>query len=211
VTFANYSQLQAAIATRLHRTDLTTQIVDYITLAEKRLNRLLQLSSAETETTLTATVSSRSLTMPTDFGTPLALYLTTYTPRQEVVYQTPEEMQVYADNGPCKFWTIDGTVIKVDVPADIAYTYALRYKSEFGIAASATNTLLTKYPDTYFYGALIEAANDSEDDVAAARYERRFAQAMDEVITDVNKQRQLATLRTDINTRSNRPNILRGY
>ncbi len=211
MSFGTYAQLKAAIATRLHRTDLTTQIVDYITLAEKTLNRLLQLSSAETETTLTATVGSRSLTMPTDFGTPLALYLTTYTPRQEVIYQTPTEMQVFADNGPCKFWTIDGTAIKVDVPADIAYTYTLRYKAEFDIAVSSTNTLLTKYPDAYFYGALIEAANDSEDDAAAERYGRRFSRAMDEVITDVNKQRQLATLRTDINLRSNRPNILRGY
>lgn len=196
--FTTYTELKAALATRLHRSDLTANIIDYITLAEKRLNRVLKLSAQETEATLTATVSSRTLTPPNDFGRPIALYQTTNLPRSEVTYKLPTAMQVLNSNGPASSWTIDGVVIKTDAPADIAYTYSLRYASEYDIASTSTNTLLTKYPDLYFYGAIIEAGNDLKDDAQIARAEKRYAQALQECINAANATRSIATLSTDL-------------
>ena len=74
MALTNYAELSAAIAGRLHRTDLTAAIVDYITLAEKRLNRTVKLAAQETEATLTATVGIRDLVLPPLFGSPVALY-----------------------------------------------------------------------------------------------------------------------------------------
>lgn len=198
MALTTYTELKAAIATRLHRSDLTTQIVDYVTLAEKRLNRTLKLLGRETEATLTAVVGSRSLTIPSGFGKPISLYRTTYLPREKLVYQLADQMQVYSSNGAARYWTIDGATIKTDSPADIAYTYAFRYSAEYDIASTSTNALLTRYPDCYFYGALIEASTEMKDDRAIERNERRFEQALQECLDDINASRSIAILSTDI-------------
>ena len=209
MALANYTDLQAAIASRLHSSAYTSLIPDWITLAEKSLNRLLNLSAAETETTLTASVGSRTLTPPSGFGTAVALYLTSYLPRIELPFRLPTQMQVYSENGPSSYWTYDGTVIKTDVPADQAYTYTLRYKADFDIASTSTNALMTNYPDLYLYGALIEAGNDRVDQTALALYEKRFARALDECKKNEHANRAAAKLRTDI-AGSYRSNIIMG-
>jgi len=198
MALTTYTELKAAIATRLHRSDLTANIVDYITIAEKRLNRLLKLSQAETEVTLTATPSSRSLTLPADFGTVIALYLTTYLPRTPLEFRLPEDMQVMDANGQSEYWTIDGAVIKTDTPADIAYTYTLRYKAAYDLASSSTNTLLTKYPDLYLYGSLVEAGADIKDNGLIQVSAGRFNEALKEVMDDINAARNLAPLTTEL-------------
>ena len=204
-----YTELQAAIASRLHRTDLTTQIVDYITIAEKRIIRQLQLTEQETETVLTAVISSRNLTLPTDFSAPIALYLTTYLPRISLEYRLPQDMQVFSDNGPASYWTIDGAVIKTDTPADQQYTYVLRYVASFNIASTSTNSLLTNYPELYLYGALIEAAADVRDNELAQVSATRFAQALQECSDDINANRRIAPLVTELPV-SGRSNIISG-
>lgn len=209
MALTTYSELKAAIASRLHRTDLTTDIVDFITLAEKSLNHTLGLSAQETEATLTATVSSRTLTPPSLFGAPVALYLTTYLPRQELGYQLPSDMQVYSDNGEAGAWTIDGALIKTDRPADIAYTYTLRYVAEFDLAATLTNSLLTNYPDLYLFGSLIEAADHIRDDASMARYQQRYARALQECKDNENANRSIAKLSTEFGSRQ-KQNIISG-
>lgn len=159
---------------------------------------MLRLSAQELETTLTATIGSRSLTLPSLFGSPIALYLTTYLPRIELEYRLPEEMQVFSSDGPAKVWTIDGSVINTDTPADQAYTYTLRYVSEFDIATTATNSLLTNYPDLYLYGALIESGNDLVNINAIAMYEKRYGRALQECLNNEHANRSLAKLTTEL-------------
>jgi hypothetical protein len=209
MALTTYTELQAAIAGRLHRTDLTTQIVDYITLAEKRINRALRLDAQETEATLTATVGSRSMTVPTLYGSSIALYLTTYLPRIKLEYRLPTEMQVYSDNGPSDNWTIDGSVISTDSPADLAYTYAFRYVAAMSLASTTTNTVLTNYPDLYLYGALIEAGADIKDNELVTVSNSRWEQALTECANDAHKSKSLAKLTTELSG-SGRSNIIRG-
>lgn len=209
MALANYTELQEAIATRLHRSDLTTAIVDYIAIAEKRLNRTLKLLAQESETDLTATIGSRFMALPSLFGSPIALYLTTYLPRIEVEFRLPTEMQVFSDNGPPEFWTLDGLQLATDSPADIAYAYTLRYCAEYNLAATATNALLTNYPDLYLYGALIEAADDIRDDALLARSQQRYAQALQECQNNENDNRSISYLTTEFSS-ANKQNIIRG-
>lgn len=209
MALTTYSELQTAIATRLVRTDLTSQIVDFITLAEKSLNHTLGLTAQETETSITAVVGSRSLTTPSLLGAPVALYLTTYLPRYKIEYQLPDDMQVYSDNGQASAWTIDGSTIKTDRPADIAYTYTFRYVAEFDIASTLTNSLLTNYPDLYFYGALMEAADYIRDEAALARYQARYARALQECQNSENANRAIAKLSTDFGSKQ-KQNIITG-
>jgi hypothetical protein len=210
MAIANYVDLQDAIASRLHRTDLGSQITDYIDIGEKRLNRELNLTSMEAEATLTATIGSRTLTLPAAFGNPIALYLTTYLPRIEIEYRLPSEMQVFSSNGPAKYWTIDGDTIKTDTPADKAYTYVFRYAGESDISTTSTNDLLTKYPELYLYSALIEAAADTRDSDLATISVGRYREALQEAKDDINSKRNIALLVTEF-ANSPRPNIIRGF
>ena len=210
MALTTYSELQSAIATRLHRADLTTNIVDYITLSEKSINREIGLTAQETEATLTATIGSTVLTPPSLFGNPIALYLTTYLPRLKLEYRLPTEMQLYSSNGPSSYWTVNGTDLRTDTPADIAYTYTFRYSAEYNLAVTGSNQLLTDFPDLYLYGALIEAAHDLKDDGGIVRAERRYARAMEECLNDQNKRRSLAELVTEFGQQI-RSNIIRGF
>ena len=70
MAISTYSELQEAVASWLNRSDLTTTIPDFITLAESRLNRTLRLRVMETTTTLSLTASSRTVALPSAFIEP---------------------------------------------------------------------------------------------------------------------------------------------
>ena len=209
MALTTYTELQAAIADRMHRTDLTSRIVDYITLAEKRLNRTLNQIEQETEATLTATVGSRTLTLPALFNTAIGLWLTTYLPRIELEFRLPADMPVYSSNGPASMWTIDGGALKVDTPADLAYTYTFRYLQSYALASTSTNSLITNHPDLYLFGALMEAADDVRDDAGFMKYKTRYDQALLDASVVANANRSLAKLRTEFSS-GPRAIILRG-
>ena len=59
MALSTYDELKASIASWMERSDMTTVIVDCVTLAEARLNR--ELGPVETDASLTGTVDSRSL------------------------------------------------------------------------------------------------------------------------------------------------------
>ena len=83
----------------LHRTDLTAKIPDFIKLAESKINRKLRLLLGETESTLTATIGSRLMAVPTRFGSPIELWDTTNEPRTKMLYMQPDLLPVTTTNG----------------------------------------------------------------------------------------------------------------
>src|SRR4051794_31417082 len=126
MALATYSDLQASIANWLHRSDLTLQIPDFISLAESRLNRLLILRSMETEASLTASPATRYVTLPTDFNAPVALWLEDVEPREKIEYVLPAELPVIETAGQPQYWAVDNANIAVDKPAGGAYSFTLR-------------------------------------------------------------------------------------
>ncbi len=193
----------------LHRTDLTAKIPDFIKLAESKINRKLRLLLGETESTLTATIGSRLIAVPTRFGSPIELWDTTDEPRTKMLFMQPDLLPVTTTNGASEYYTVDGAFIATENPADVAYTYTLRYQTKFNIETTSTNTILDNYPDIYVYGALLASIPFTRDyknfDVWSALYNN----AIDEAMTDSNVTRRKALLRTEF--AGSRPNILRGY
>ncbi len=193
----------------LHRTDLTAKIPDFIKLAESKINRKLRLLLGETESTLTATIGSRLMAVPTRFGSPIELWDTTNEPRTKMLFMQPDLLPVTTTNGASEYYTVDGTFIATENPADVAYTYTLRYQTKFNLETTSTNTVLDNYPDIYVYGALLASIPFTRDyknfDVWSALYNN----AIDEAMTDSNVTRRKALLRTEF--AGSRPNILRGY
>lgn len=193
----------------LHRTDLTAKIPDFIKLAESKINRKLRLLLGETESILTATIGSRLMAVPTRFGSPIELWDTTNEPRTKMLFMQPDLLPVTTTNGASEYYTVDGAFIATENPADVAYTYTLRYQTKFNLETTSTNTILDNYPDIYVYGALLASIPFTRDyknfDVWSALYNN----AIDEAMTDSNVTRRKALLRTEFG--GSRPNILRGY
>ena len=212
MALANYTDLKASIADWLHRSDLTTQIVDFITLAESRINRDLNSRLAEEDTTLTGTVGVRTIALPTDFIHPLGLWLTTYNPRELMFYKLPEKLTVSTTNGNPRYYTVDGSNIAFESPLDAAYTYTLRYKSGYALSGSVTtNWLLTNHPDVYLYAALIESAVYVRDSAQIPVWTNLYQEALSGVKSKEMRNKTMDVLVTDAGLRGDRSsNILDG-
>lgn len=193
----------------LHRTDLTAKIPDFIKLAESKINRKLRLLLGETESTLTATIGSRLMAVPTRFGSPIELWDTTNEPRTEMLFMQPDLLPVTTTNGASEYYTVDGAFIATENPADVAYTYTLRYQTKFNLETTSTNTILDNYPDIYVYGALLASIPFTRDYKNFDVWNALYNNAIDEAMTDSNVTRRKALLRTEF--AGSRPNILRGY
>lgn len=209
MAISTYGELQAAIVTRSHRSDLTTLVPDFITLAEARLNRTPKLRTMEAEASLVCVVSSRTISLPADYESPVALWLLD-TDRDPLSPRLPQDLQITTENGRPERWAIDGTTIAFDCPADQAYPVIFRYLGRFALSGSdATNWLLTNNPDVYLYAALCEMAMHLEDEKKLVRWEARFGQALGEVRRVQSRQRK-ALLTTEL-AGVGRSNILRGW
>jgi len=211
MSVGTYSELVTALdgATGyLHRVDLTSLIPDFIKICESTMNRRLKLLLQELETTLTATVSSRQMAVPTRFGTPIDLWQTTYLPRTKLEFLMAEHLPVGNSNAPSDYWTVDGDYIKTENPADIAYTYMMRYWGSFDLATTTTNTVLSNYPDIYIYGALSASVPYTQDFDKLPVWKGLFDAAIKEAISDTVATKGKQTLRTEF--AHPRPNIFMG-
>ena len=194
MAITNYTNLQTAIASWHHRD--VAEIPDFIRLAELRINSMLESRMAEFDTTLTATIATRYIALPTGYSAILGLWLTTYDPRREIRYRLPEDLPVTTlSSGQPYYYTVDGSNIAFERPADIAYTYTLRYQKAYDIASTSTNDILTNYPDVYLFGSLVEACIFAKDD--PAMFEQRFQAAISNAQKSEMENKRFATLSSD--------------
>lgn len=212
MSISTYTELKAAIASWGHRTDLTTQIPDFITLAESRINRLTgPIMDREFEVDLTATVGSREITMPSGVKISNKLWLTTYLPREIITYRNPEDLPEQISSGPPSYWTvIGGDTIRLDSEADIAYTFKFFYRGKFTLSDSfPTNWLLTNFPDVYLYGALMELGAYIKDYEQASIWKGAYDLAVSQLQIIESRTKANTTLRTELSG-VGRSNILEG-
>ena len=211
MSIATYSELKTAVADWMHRNDLTSKIVDFVTLAESRINRQIRFNQQETETSLTATVGSRYITLPTGFIAPLGMWNTFYDGyREELTYASAEMLPVTDSRSEPRYWGIDGNRIAFDCPSDQAYTYDFRYRGTDNLSDSNTdNWILLNHPDVYLYATLIEGAAYIRDmelmQVAKAGYDM----ALQEVLSKENRTKAKAVLFTELGNQP-RSDIFRG-
>ena len=77
MAIGTYAELQTAVANWLDRGDPTDRIVEFIDLAEARMNRNLRLRLMETTATGTLTAGTREYDLPTDYIQAREFHLTT--------------------------------------------------------------------------------------------------------------------------------------
>lgn len=171
MTIANYGDLKTAVANFMNRSDLTTRIPEFITLATARINYgsdeppfqsdPLRIRAMEASDDLT--ISGQTVAIPARVVQVRRLYLNT-NPVHAVKLVSPEIFWSTGLSGgastPTAF-TIEGENFVFGPTPDTTYTgKLLSYKTFAALSDDAdTNWLLTNHPGAYLYGSQMEAAD----------------------------------------------------
>jgi hypothetical protein len=203
--------LKAEIADWANRTDLTTANTDlFIALAEAKMFDDLLPRSFESEESLTLTQGQNYVALPTGYISPIALWLVVDSERVLLEPALPQELPYHTDATEPRWWAIDGANIRFDCPAGEAYTAYLRMMKSSALSASnTTNYLLTKRPDIYLAGCMIQYAIWARDDNEVGKWSALYKDRVDSFKASENRARGMVPLRTDLPVHS-RSNIFRG-
>lgn len=184
MSIANYTELQAAVASWLKRDDLTANIPDFISLAEARHARDLRLVQMLTTTTLATVAGVRTVALPADWLHPRSLALVS--PYRRLAPASPgkfaEEFPSTFNASP-KFYAFAGSNLLLGPTPDSVYsieaTYYARPPALSG--SNPTNWLLTEHPGLYLWATLAEAEpfllNDQRGPLWEAKYMADLTQA----------------------------------
>lgn len=203
MSFTSYSDLQTSIAGYLARTDLTTQIPDFIRLAETRLRRDLRIRQMLKSVTTATVAADSTVELPSDF-LEVRDFVVVGNPIQPLSYFSPS-----AFNRNTRTWQIGKpnsyTVLANDfqlspIP-DSVYTVQLFYFAapEFLSVSNTSNVFLANTPDALLYGALLEAAPYLMDDARINTWGTMFDRAMAS-ITRSDEQGQYSGVPLSIKT-----------
>lgn len=183
MSFATYSDLQTSIANYLARSDLTSQIPDFITFAENRLRRELRIRQMLKSVT-TATVSGdNTVELPSDF-LQVRDFVVMTNPIQPLSYSSPSALSNdprASEVGVPLSYTILANEFQVSPSPDGVYTVRLLYFAAPAYLSSTntTNVFLTKAPDALLYASLIEAEpylyNDARINTWGTMYDRAIS------------------------------------
>jgi hypothetical protein len=183
MSFATYSDLQTSIAGYLARSDLTSQIPDFITFAENRLRRELRIRQMLKSVT-TATVSGDgTVELPSDF-LEIRDFVVTTNPIQPLSYSSPSVLSNdprASQVGVPRSYTILASEFQLVPVPDGIYTLKLLYFAAPAYLSSTntSNVFLTTAPDALLYAALVEAEpylfNDGRINTWGSMYDRAIS------------------------------------
>ena len=183
MAFTTYTELKASVADYLARTDLTTQIPDFITLAELRLKRDLRIRQMLKVATATMTVSDSTVALPSDFLAIREIHLST-NPASPLEYLSPTSFfsNAFTTNlgKPTKYTVLAAEFQFAPIPDSAHVVQILYYATPTPLSTSvASNVFLATCPDLLLYAALGEAEpyliNDARIQTWAALYDRGLA------------------------------------
>tara|TARA_Y100000593_G_scaffold79484_1_gene148001 strand:- start:2311 stop:2976 length:666 start_codon:yes stop_codon:yes gene_type:complete len=186
MSITTHSELLTAIANYTEQSNLTAVDDDFVVLAEARLNHgsddpafptpALRIRKMMQRTT--ATLTGEYLSLPTDF-LEMKLLRVTSTARpcrlEPVSVAHMDQILDTSLGGVPRYFAIVGSELRLSpIPTSgtVEFTY---YKEIPPLATNDPNFLLQDSPNTYLYGALLEAAIYNDDDADIAKYGRLFA------------------------------------
>ena len=189
MALGNYTDLKAAIADWLDRSDLTDRIPDFIALAEARLNRELRIRAMENRATMTTTAGQRYFALPARYLQMRNFQINT-NPITPLEYITPEMLdRLYGANTTSKprAYSLIGEEIQLAPIPDTEYTVEMAYYEKFsplgdGTGGTVTSNWLTENaPDVLLYGALVEAEPFIRNDERIQLWLTAYKEAIDKI------------------------------
>ena len=171
MAITTYSELKSAVADWLNRSDLTSAIPNFISMAEAQMNR--QIRHRKMVTRATATLDTPYFAVPSDWKETIRFQLNT-NPVTPLVFVTPEQLledsQMYSAANQPMFYTTIGQQFEVLPQPDGSYEAELLYYAKIPSLSDGapTNWLLTESPDIYLYATLIQSSPYLKEDERTA-------------------------------------------
>lgn len=187
MALATYSDLQTTVANYLGRSDLTSQIPDFISLAELRLSRDIRTRRMLKTSTTTMVVADPTIGLPTDFLSIRDVFIQG-TPRTVVAYISPAIFSSNSradESGLPVFYTMRGNEMEFAPKPDSGYTLQMLYyaKPTELSSTNASNEFLANYPDALLYAALLEAEPYLMNDARTTTWSSLYNQAVTRINT----------------------------
>ena len=187
-----YATLQTAVSNWLNRTDLTSRIPEFISLAEARIARRLRVRGVVGRSTTTLVVGQQYYALPSDFLEARNVQINS-TETRVLSYRSPQQMDYEypsTSNGVPKVFTIIGDEMQLKPIPEAADTMEIAYYAKLAAltASNTTNWLTTNAPDLLLYGSLIEAESFLFNDGRIALWKTLF----EESISEWDKQERIA-------------------
>jgi len=205
MAIGTFAQLKTATANWLDRSDLTSRIPEFITLAEARFNRVLRIRDMEVvSTSISTSAGTREYSLPTRFVQMKEFHLTT-DPLTPLSYITPEmmtRMQAGSSKSKPQVFTIIADNVRLGPNPDAVYTTSMLYYQAFAALSDAatTNDMLTNNPDVYLYGTLLEAEPFIMNDERVPLWLAAFEKAVGDIQNQDNKDRHSGSQLRVMNT-----------
>jgi hypothetical protein len=185
MALSTYANLLTAVAGWLNRTDLTSNIPDFIALAEAEFNR--RLRTIEMEARATATLTSDAVAVPTDFIGLRSIKIA----NTKLEYAPPSEIYDDETTGgyPTRYTVTDGQF--VFRPAPTSGTVVIDYFATIPAltVSNTTNWLMTKHPDLYLFATCAQAEFYLVNDARVPAWKGRTEELIEQINSAVAKER----------------------
>ena len=184
MALTTYAELKTSIGDWLNRSDLTSVIPDFISLAEAQVERTLR--TRQMIVRANASFDAQYGAVPADFLEVKSLKLTSTNPQTPLSFLSIDaldnEMTKHTASGRPKFFGIVGGQFRIVPTPDSNYTTELTYYAKLSKLSNSntTNWLLTSNPDIYLYGALLQAAPYLQDDARIQTWATLYERALND-------------------------------
>jgi hypothetical protein len=168
MAITTYTELQAAVANWLARSDLSSRVPEYIAMAEGwiaygldmgQINvPPLRIRAMEATATPSMVAGTQTVALPTRYVAMRNIYINT-NPVRKLSPVSPEQRifeHPVTTAGRPEFFSVEGDNIVFDKVPDSSDALSILYYARFAAftTGSDTNWLLTNSPNTYLFGAL---------------------------------------------------------
>jgi len=187
MALTNYSDLKTTVANYLARSDLTSQIPDFIRLAEDRLRRELRIRQMLKVVTTATTSGDSTVSLPSDFLQLRDIHFDG-SPVSPVTYQSPSAFfrnARTAESGIPVFYTILASEFQFAPIPDSNYTARMLYYAAppYLSDSNSSNMFLANCVDALLYASIAEAEPYLMNDARLATWASLYDRAITAITT----------------------------
>lgn len=185
MAISTFAELKASVADYLNRSDLTSVIPTFVSLAEAQINRDVRHWSMENRAT--TTFDGRYGTRPSDWVETIRMHLTgNGTKAMNLISQQVMAEKRASGNdaaGTPMFYMHSESQFELYPTPDQAVTAEILYFQKVPALSdsNATNWLLAYAPDVYLYGSLIHSAPYLSEDNRASVWASMYGAAVEQL------------------------------
>jgi len=187
MALTTYAELKTSIGDWLNRSDLTSVIPDFISLAEAQIERTLR--ARQMIVRANASFDAQYGAVPSDFLETKSLKLTSTNPQTPLEFLSIDALDQkaaeYTASGKPRFFGVVGGQLRIVPTPDSTYTTELTYYAKLSklSTSNTSNWLLASSPDIYLYGSLLQAAPYLQDDARIQTWATLYERALNDLQT----------------------------